>query len=154
MGQQSFLDFEYGLRKRRTKRDEFLSAMDKLLPWQELTEIVADYYPKGQRGRPPKDLEMMVRMFFLHSWYRLSDKAIEEAVYDSGAMRTFLSVSLADEETPSARTFARFRRMLKKRGLDLKIEKIVRECLSKNGLSIRRGKQEEAYISKQKQPKK
>jgi len=33
MNQRSFSDIEYGLRKRTTKREEFLKAMGDFIPW-------------------------------------------------------------------------------------------------------------------------
>jgi IS5 family transposase len=35
MHQPNFSDIEYGLRKRVTKREEFLQSMDEFIPWQE-----------------------------------------------------------------------------------------------------------------------
>jgi len=42
--QLSFTDLEYGNRKKRTKRDEFLEAMDTIIVWEEWTGLVAPYY--------------------------------------------------------------------------------------------------------------
>ena len=33
--QQSFSDIEYGMRKRTTKREEFLEVMDEVICWDE-----------------------------------------------------------------------------------------------------------------------
>jgi hypothetical protein len=38
----------------------------------------------GTRGRPPKGIEIMLRMYFLPVWYDLADEVPEDAVYDSG----------------------------------------------------------------------
>ncbi len=53
MRQASFSDIEYGMRKRTTKRDEFLKAMDEFIPWDEWVSLIEPYYPSGRRGRPP-----------------------------------------------------------------------------------------------------
>lgn len=63
--QQSFADMEYANRKRKTKRDEFLEIMDEVIPWEEWCSVVAPYYPKGKRGRPPRGVELMLRMYLL-----------------------------------------------------------------------------------------
>jgi IS5 family transposase len=65
MKQQSFADVEYGNRKRKTKRDAFLEIMDEVIPWDEWECIVAPYYPNGKRGRPPRGVETMLRMYLL-----------------------------------------------------------------------------------------
>lgn len=33
MKQQTFTDCEYGQRKKKTRREEFLEAMDTIIPW-------------------------------------------------------------------------------------------------------------------------
>jgi len=49
MKQLSFSDVEYGLRKRMTKREEFLRAMDEFIPWEEWVAYIEPHYPRGQR---------------------------------------------------------------------------------------------------------
>ena len=34
MRQTTFIDFKYQSRKRKSKREEFLNMMDKIIPWQ------------------------------------------------------------------------------------------------------------------------
>jgi Transposase domain (DUF772) len=43
----------------------------------------------------------MLRMYFLQQWYSLSDEALEDALYDSQAMRDFVGIDLAREQVPS-----------------------------------------------------
>jgi len=62
------------------------------VPWSRLVAAVQPYYPKGQRGRPPIGLERMLRIYFLQQWYGLSDEALEDALYDSMAMRAFAGI--------------------------------------------------------------
>ena len=50
MSQMTFSDYEYSLRKRKTK-------------WEEWVEFVRPYYPNGKRGRPTKGIEKMLRMY-------------------------------------------------------------------------------------------
>ena len=54
MSQMTFSDYEYSLRKRKTKREEWV-------------EFVRPYYPNGKRGRPTKGIEKMLRMYLLQS---------------------------------------------------------------------------------------
>ena len=55
MSQMTFSDYEYSLRKRKTKREEFLDIMNEIIPWEEWVEFVRPYYPNGKRGRPTKE---------------------------------------------------------------------------------------------------
>ena len=57
MSQQTFSDFEYSNRKKKTKREEFLDVMEEIIPWDEWVEFVKPYYPSGKRGRPTKGIE-------------------------------------------------------------------------------------------------
>jgi IS5 family transposase len=38
----------------------------------------------------------MLRIYFLHQWFNLSDPGVEEALYDMVSMRTFASIDLGD----------------------------------------------------------
>ena len=61
--QLSFAQSEYALKKKQTRREKFLSAMEKFVPWQRLGGL--PHYPKGQRGRPPIGVERMLQIYFL-----------------------------------------------------------------------------------------
>ena len=50
MSQMTFSDYEYSLRKRKTKREEFLDIMNEIIPWEEWVEFVRPYYPNGKRN--------------------------------------------------------------------------------------------------------
>jgi transposase, IS5 family len=41
----------------------------------------------GRRGRTPIGLERILRMYVMQQWYGLADEALENAVYDSQALR-------------------------------------------------------------------
>ena len=64
MNQMTFSDYEYSLRKRKTKREEFLDIMNEIIPWEEWVEFVRPYYPNGKRGRPTKGIEKMLRAYY------------------------------------------------------------------------------------------
>ena len=46
MKQETFTDIEYSLRKKKTKREEFLEIMDEIIPWDEWIGVIAPYYPR------------------------------------------------------------------------------------------------------------
>lgn len=48
-----------------TKRARFLSDMDRIVPWADLCELIAPVYPVAGNGRPPRELEMMLRIYFV-----------------------------------------------------------------------------------------
>jgi IS5 family transposase len=44
----------------------------------------------------------MLHIYFLQQWFNLSDLAVEEAHYDSAAMRDFVGIALGREPVPDA----------------------------------------------------
>src|SRR5450432_2159275 len=102
--QGSFSQVEYAGKKKQTRRDKFLAEMDVVVPWARLVERLRPLYPKGERGRPPIGLERMLRVYFLQQWYGLADEALEDAPYDSQALRCFARIDLTAEGVPDATT--------------------------------------------------
>src|ERR1700727_1920566 len=110
--QPSFASAEFRSKKKITRREKFLGEMEVLVPWARLIGVVEPHYPSGKRGRPPVGLERMLRIYFLQQWYGLADEALEDAIYDSQAMRIFVGVDLSTEAVPDATTVLKFRRLL------------------------------------------
>ena len=132
--QQTFTDIEYANRKRRTKMDEFLDAMDAIIEWPEWCALVEPYYPLGERGRPPRGVEIMLRMYLLQNWYNLADEAVEEAIYNTYPMARFMGINfLGDEQVPDATTLCKFRQLLDENGVTKKIFETVKGFLEKHG---------------------
>ena len=114
MKQQTLTGFEkYG---KTTRRAKFLADMDRIIPWPEMTAAVETVYPKISEagGRPPIPLERMLRIYFLQLWFNLSDPAVEEALYDSVAMRSFVGIDLGVEGAPDETTVCKFRHLLER----------------------------------------
>src|SRR5204862_3583891 len=110
--QCSFSQAEYAGKKKQTRRDKFLAEMEQVVPWARLVNRLRPFYPKGERGRPPIGLERMLRIYFLQQWYALADEALEDAIYDSQALRTFAGIDLSVEAVPDATTLLKFRHLL------------------------------------------
>ena len=55
--------------------------MDATLPWDAWVSLVVPYYPDGKRGRKPIEIEQMLRMTMLQTWFNLSDEGIEYLKY-------------------------------------------------------------------------
>ena len=137
--QTTFSDIEYSKRKRRTRREEFLSMMDRIMPWKKFIEIIEPVYFKGKRGRPPMGIETMLRMYFLQIWFTLSDEAVEDSIYDSYAMRIFMGLNFFERQVPDATTLVKFRKMLVEECIQVQLLYMVSEILEENGLIMRGG---------------
>ena len=96
--QTSFSDLEYASKKKVTRRDRFLGEIEAVTPWAILEQTIAPFYPKsGGRGRPPIGLNRMLRMYVAQQCFGLSDEGIEDALYDSQAIRRFVGIDLGRE---------------------------------------------------------
>ena len=132
-------DIEYGNRKRTTKRDEFLRIMDASILWKEWVDYIVPFYPNGKRGRPPMGIEKMLRMYLLQCWYNLSDEGIEDEIYDSYALRTFMGINFFDEQVPDATTLLKFRHLLEKYNVGKVLFEAISRTLEERGYMMRGG---------------
>jgi IS5 family transposase len=137
--QTSFSQAEFADKKKITRREKFLARMEEIIPWADLLAVIEPYYPKGERGRPPIGLERMLRVYFLQQWYGLADEAIEDAIYDSQAMRGFARIDLAADGVPDATTLLKFRRLLETNDLCKGIFQAINTDLATRGLMMREG---------------
>lgn len=139
MKQQTFSDIEYSHRRKKTKREEFLEAMDQIIPWQHWIDLIKDYYPSGKRGRPPRGIETMLRMYLMQNWFNLSDAAIEDAIYDSYVMRSFMHIDFFTEQVPDSTTLLKFRHLLEVHKIGEQIFADVNARLESAGLIMHGG---------------
>ena len=137
--QTSFSQAEFADKKKITRREKFLARMEEMIPWADLLAVIEPYYPKGERGRPPIGLERMLRVYFLQQWYGLADEAIEDAIYDSQAMRDFARIDLAADGVPDATTLLKFRRLLETNNLCKGLFHAINADLATRGLMMRAG---------------
>jgi IS5 family transposase len=137
--QSSFAQAEFAAKKKITRREKFLARMEEVIPWATLLAVIAPHYPKGERGRPPIGLERMLRVYFLQQWYALADEALEDALYDSQALRGFARIDLSAEGVPDATTLLKFRRLLETHDLCKGLFTAINADLAARGLLLREG---------------
>jgi transposase, IS5 family len=139
MKQTTLTGFEkYG---KTTRRAQFLADMDRIIPWAELAAAVQTAYPtvSASGGRPPIPLERMLRIYFLQLWFNLSNPAVEEALYDSVAMRAFVGIDLGVEGAPDETTVCKFRHLLERNKLGKVLLTAVNDHLRRGGIKIAKG---------------
>ncbi|HKV55809.1 MAG TPA: IS5 family transposase [Candidatus Binataceae bacterium] len=122
-----------------TRRAAFLSEMEQVVPWPALCALIEPCYPKCGRGRPPIGVERMLRIYFLQQWFNLSDPGVEEALYDSLAMRGFAGIDLGREPVPDETTMCRFRHLLEAHDLGRRLFEEVQRHLAEKGLKVATG---------------
>ena len=109
MNQMTFSDMEYSGRKKVTQKEKFLRQMNQIIPWDEWVKKIQPHYPAGKRGRPPRGIEVMLRMYLLQLWFNLSDAGLEDAIYDSYAFQRFIGINFLEEQVPDATTLLKTR---------------------------------------------
>jgi len=142
MRQQTLADNGFERFRKQTRRETFLLEMDQIIPWRDLCKVIKPFYPKVKRkgaGRPAVGVERMLRIHFLQHWFNLSDPAIEEALYDSRAMRSFVGIDLGREPAPDETTVCKFRHLLERHNLGDHLFQLINEYLEENGLQVSTG---------------
>ena len=130
-----------GFEKHRkvTRRSEFLAEMNQVVPWSRRMGLIEPHYPKVGKGRPPKGREIMLRMYLLQQWFNWSDLAVEEALYDSLAMRAFVGIDLGRDAAPDEITVLKFRHLLEKHRLGDQLFAEVNVYLADRGIKVAGG---------------
>jgi IS5 family transposase len=124
---------------KKTRRAIFLEEMEQVVPWARLCGLIEPHYPKPGNGRRPKELEKMLRIYFLQQWFNLADPAVEEALYDSASLRQFAGIDLGGEPVPDETTVCKFRHLLEEHHLGEEILGTVNLHLQAKGVRITRG---------------
>ena len=139
MYQQNFTDIEYSSRKKKTHREETLELLNEIIPWNDWIALIQPYYPSGKHGRPVRGIETMLRMYILQILFNLSDRGVEDTIYDSHAMRSFMHLDFAREQVPDSTTLLKFRHLLEKHNIGEKLFNDIRDRLDRNGMIMHGG---------------
>ena len=139
MKQTTFESLAWKNKGKITRRERFLAEMDAVIPWKALTDLIEPHYPKAGNGTQPMPLERMLRIHFMQHWFNLSDPAMEDALYDSGSMRRFAGIELAEDAVPDETTILRFRHLLEQHRLSETIFGHIRGLLDQKRLLLKSG---------------
>src|SRR5258708_1570027 len=124
---------------RKSRRELFLDGMEQVVPWSGLQALVAPHYAKAGNGRRPVGLAIMLRTYFVQQWFNLSDPGVEEALYESAALRGFVGGDLGVAPARGETTICRFRHLLEKHDLGGLMLEAVNVHLEARGIRIATG---------------
>lgn len=125
-----------------TSKARFFKQIEPYLYIAEWCAIIAPFYHADSKsgGRPPKDLEIMVRTLLVQNFFSLSDEMTEDSLVDVNSIREFVGITPANEgDRPDKSTICRFRNLLVEHDLQQKIFGQVIAALSAKGLIMRKG---------------
>jgi IS5 family transposase len=131
MKQTTFESLAWKHKGEMTRREHFLAEMDAVIPWKSLIGLIEPHYPKAGNGTQLMPLERMLRIHFMQHWFNLSDRAMEDSLYDSESMRRFAGIELA--------TILRFRHLLEQHKLSEGIFAQIRKLLEEKRLLLKSG---------------
>ena len=126
------------LAQAKTKKKEFLTQIERIVPWEEWEGIIEPHYYKGERGNKLFSLELMVRLHVLQNLYDLSDMATAEQVIDSRAFSDFCGID-SSNQVPDGDTIGRFRGILVNSGLQERLFAQVVMLLMERRLILKKG---------------
>lgn len=148
MMQASFSDLEYAAKKKVTRRDRFLGEINAVTPCRRWWPRSSRSIPraKAEAARRSVGVERMLRMYIAQQCFGLSDEGIEDAIYDSQAIRAFVGIDLSRESAPDATTLLKFRRLLEDNQLTERIFAAINTLLAVKGLILKEGTVVDATI--------
>ncbi len=127
----------------------YLDNINKFLNWKPIRKLLNQKFKKNYSsvGNPAYSFIKMFKVLLLQSLYNLSDREMDEALFDRISFRKFAGFFLKDY-TPSYSTICRFRNRLIQLGLDKELFKIINDFLVSNKLIFKKGAIVDASIIK------
>ena len=123
--------------------------MESTIPWAQWVVLIEPHYyasSPGKKGRKAKPVETMLRMYLLQVWFSLSDEGVEEAIYDSYAMRRLMGLDFTVEQVPDATTLLHFRHLLEEHKLGELLFQAQNRIFDEQGWIMRGGSIVDATI--------
>src|SRR6202030_1136133 len=124
---------------RKSRREGVLEELEGIVPWSAMETLVRPHYAKAGNGRHPVGLSIMLRTYFVQQWFNLSHPGVEEALYESAALRRFVGVDLGVAPAPDETTVLRFRHLLERHDLGGRMLDAVNLHLEAKGIRIQTG---------------
>lgn len=81
----------------------------------------------------------MLRMYVAQQCFNLPHEGMEDALYDSQAIRRFVGIGLARDTAPDATTLLKFRHLLERHQLTESLFNAINAHLAEKGLLLREG---------------
>lgn len=121
--------------------------MAAVVPWSALEAVIEPYYPKaGKRGGQPNPLGAMLRIYFMQTWFGLSDPGMEDALYEIESMRRFADLELIEDALPDEITILNFRHLLETHQLAAQLMNTINDVFAERGLLLKAGTMVDATI--------
>jgi transposase, IS5 family len=121
--------------------------MEVVVPRPVLLSCIEPHYHRsGRRGRQPMGLASMFRIYCMQNWFNLSDRQMEDALYEIESMRRFAGFGGVTDALADETTILHFRHLLEKHNLTVILLGEINARLQDQGLLVSRGTMVDASI--------
>ena len=115
---------------RTVPETHFLRQLGEAVPWERLSDrLVGLYEGKAQKGRPPYDPAVILKMLLLSYLYNLSERQTEVFANDSMSAKCFLGLAV-DEPAPDHSTLTAFKARIIERGGEQSLRELLEEVIA------------------------
>jgi len=131
-------NLKLNLNVKKTRKQVFLSVIERVMPWVALIKLIAPYYSEGKSGRLLFPFQKMPPVQFIQQWFTLFDPSLNDAFLDNPMHQEFAQL----EEfcrLPNENTILRFRHRLEMHKLAEKILGVVTEIWIQRELLLKTG---------------
>lgn len=128
---------EYAIRRRTTRREEFLRTMNHIIPWQEWIDYVRPFSPDGSGD--DRSIELLLRMYLLQKWFNVPDALMVDSIHDSYAMWLYMGITYLEEPVLDIRALMEFRQKLEASDAGKLLMEAIQSFLRRYGRRIRPG---------------
>ena len=134
-------------KKKLFRRARFLTGVDEATPWEQHEHPIESCCPEATgAGRRPIGVSHMRRMHAAQQCLGLSDEGIEDATYDSAAIRDLVGVDPNWGAAPDAPNLTKLCRLLEAHDLARRIFEIINAHLAAQGMMMREGMNVDATL--------
>lgn len=114
---------------RAVPETNFLRQLGAIIPWERFSERLIELYQgRGERGRPPYDPVVILKMLILSYLYDLSERQTEVFANDSLSGKCFLGLAV-DEPAPDHSTLTAFKKRIMENGHIGELEELLAEIV-------------------------
>jgi len=137
MGKQiSFSELEYQNKRKKTQKERFFASMEAIVPLSRWCAIIRPYYYENGTGRPPIELETILKMYLVSNWFSLSDEQAEDLLCENLTVRKYVGV---EGDAPDSTTLCKFRHILEVNELTQVIFDELTGLLRKQDTMLKKG---------------
>lgn len=104
------------IRGLKTKRHEFLSALNAAMPWDKVYAKLEPWFPRHDRGRPRIPFHSMLRLHVYQLATGLNDRRAIEDMLENRLVEAFCDWDITSRDCLGRTTLNRFRHRIREAG--------------------------------------